>query len=1007
MKIQAWLSPQSDHFPTPRGFPTPKGTHFLEIPNLPSSPSTYTTEEDAKPEELDDDSTSESSASLPWHARSRNSVMTDGTEFDDIDDTSDDESPREPVVTSASSGTPPLQRSSSVRGGKSLASVNSAPRNPADNRRALPRLAIPTREDEIDLKKITSPVAPTPTLSATIPPDAMMFMQSQQDAEIPTAPPSLDGSLTSEQMAQMSAPPTPVIGASGDESSDEWAGVELQPGALATLHALSGSDDGFNEEDSHRQPEQVIEIPAEPAPEMQQQGLRLFTGVNNLNPPANIASPLSRRASFAGLTRLDIPSPGGFFADLSPRTRRTWDHPPRSPSPEIAPPTSTTAEQFYKTPWNADSTPALPLPPPPPRRPQQQQAATQITSSLPVEHIVDVQGPAEDEDPATARRVVGTPVTAFKTSSSNSGTLVEQTVEAMSTTADEGNPPTARRIPQTPTAPASAADAEPRNGDHDDSLKEIVVDYDPEYARKQQEVALSNLDRTELWLMAQKAYLKGIARLPEAKPKEGEGDDSLSPAQKEPATPNLEPETEAEEDPPGKKTVRFSKVVVKKDIPCNLPSKVSFHESAYYRAFQDYMIRSRSQDPFVHALPRLEAIQSQRVSLREHHRNQLLGRYRLKVVPQSAKQRMSANVARGDDVVLEDPAKVRAEKENEALMQMATSLWQVAASKALAGGKLIAAPVSKRLMRTASIAGHKTKDKPRILDLGGQAAAGWAWHVALQYPNAKIYTVTTKSARQLSNCNVRGPPNHRQVAVDRLTRLPFPSDHFDLVSARELHAILKYTGENGEDEWETCLAECMRVLKPGGYFDFWVLDSDIMKAGPLGLAKSVEFGFTLGRLGYDPSPTKLFLSRLARAGFEGTRRAWVFLPLGVPTPPPVPAKNSPPLRANPDGTEVNTHRMSAMVSGSTVSAAPLTALLGSLAWEKWLLRCEVEKVAGALRLADTVTDGAAVTEAGKCLEGLSAVVEEGRVCGAGFRVLSGYTRKPVGKSEGIIPIQLG
>ena len=933
--------------------------------------------------------------------------MTDSTEFDDLYDVSDDERSRESAATSAPSRTPSLRRQSSVRR-RSSVGVVSPSRDSTGSRRALPRLAIPNRQDEVDLKKMTSPVAPTPTLSATIPHDAVAFMRSQQDTEIPTAPPSLDGSLTSEQMAQMSAPPTPVMGGAEDDSEAEWAGVQLQPGALATLQALSSSEDGFDDE-SHSHPERVIEIPADPAPEMQQQGLRLFAALPQLQTPPSAASPLAQRASFTGLTRLDIPSPGGFFADLSPRTRRTWDQP--KGSPELAPPTSTTAEQFYKAPWNSDEAPALPLPPPPPRRPQQQQqqAVAPITSSPPVEHIVDAQARAdeEEEDPSTARRVVKTPRTA--TQSAFSDTLVEQTIEARSTAADEGNPQTARRIPRTPTAHAfdtpAAADAEPSTGE-DDVLKEIVVDYDPEYARKQQDVALSNLDRTELWLMAQNAYLKGVISSAEVGSKDE--DDEAPAAVKEPAaTTTPKPEEEFKEVTPKKKAVRFSEIVVR-DIPCQLPSKATFHESAYYRAFQDYAIRSRPQDRFVHSLPRLEALQALRVSLPSHHRDRLLGKHQLSVIPQSAKKRLSANVARGDDAVIEDPAKLRADREAEARTQMATGLWQVAAEKALGGGKLISAPVGRRLMRPASLNARAapSAEKPRVLDLGGQVAGGWAWHVALQYLNAKIYTVNTRPARQLSNCNVRGPPNHRQISVDRLTKLPFPDSHFDLVSARELHSALKYVGENGEDEWETCLAECMRVLKPGGYVDFSVLDSDVMKAGPLGLAKSVEFGFTLKRLGYDPSPTKLFLSRLERAGFEGARRAWVFLPLGAPSPP-APEKDTPLLQTNPDGSEPTTHRMSAMVSGSTAAAAPLTALAGSLAWERWLLRCEVEKVAGALRLADTVTSGAAVQEAGRCLEGFHAVVEEGRRCGAGFRVLRGYARKPVERDEGVIPIQLG
>lgn len=144
-----------------------------------------------------------------------------------------------------------------------------------------------------------------------------------------------------------------------------------------------------------------------------------------------------------------------------------------------------------------------------------------------------------------------------------------------------------------------------------------------------------------------------------------------------------------------------------------------------------------------------------------------------------------------------------------------------------------------------------------------------------------MYTVTTKALRQLCNSNVGGPPNRRQVAVKRLTRLPFTNDQFDLISARELHSILKLFGEKGEDEWERCVRECLRVLKPGGHLEFSILNSDMMNPGPLGQAKSVEFGFALKTLGYDPGPTMMWLGRLARAGFDKVGRAWMCLPVGA------------------------------------------------------------------------------------------------------------------------------
>ncbi|KAI5920825.1 hypothetical protein F4810DRAFT_401409 [Camillea tinctor] len=974
-KIVQWLSPRSDHFPTPRGF------HFLSAPILPSSPSSASADESNSPS---------ISSSNPWN---RVSVSTDVTEFDDIYDISDEEDPQ-PKVTRASS----LKRQNSSR---STMSRRSTVQTPASHR-ALPPLVIPPQPDQKpdqntenwsgrpNLKKFISPVPPTPPAKVEMSPAVISYLQSQQSQDLPTisAPPSLDGSLNSDQLAAISAPPTPILEADEKSNRGDWSGVQLQPAALATLNALSGA------EDESYQSEQVIEIQEERRPEMSQQASSLFTGIQR--PALRLST--EQQQSLRGLTRLDIPSPGGFFSGLSPRTRHTWHLPSMTPD-DLAPPTSTTAEQFYRCPWREtvpQMTSTYTLPPPPPRP---EQFAIPHPPA-PVEQVVEVRGTMSDGMP-TARPII-----------------LEQVVEARQDL-DDG-PLTALRLDLHDHSTSSAAHGEPTSPNEDVVATEIVTVYDPEYVKKQQEAALSNLDRTELWLMAQKAYLKGITLVEEV---QLEPEASPQPEPKVVEVSNeetKEKELESETVSPlqRKKTVRFSEAAIKTDVPRSLPPKLLRQESAYYRAFQDYIIRSRSQDPFVHRLPRFEALQAQRISLREAHFNQLLGKYQLSVLPQSARKRMSANVVRGDDVLVDDPEKLKHEKEYEALNQMSMANWHVSATKALNGGRLFSAPIAKRLARMSRIGG--ARDRARILDLGGQATCDWAWHCAITYPNAKVYTVTTKAIRQVSNSNVRGPPNHRQVAVERLTRLPFPDAHFDLVSARELHAILKFIGENGEDEWEGCLAEVMRVLKPGGYLDFAVLDSDIINAGPLGLAASVEFGFALKTLGYDPCPTRMFLGRLTRAGFEGVKRAWTCLPMGESPDlaaqaaaresrplPPLPgagpnnnkgkSKGKNPAPAPGEGGRVL--ELEAMVHGSTGAAASMAGVVGGWAWERWLLRCEMERLAGKDRL-ETRPPGwalppeeADVREAGKKIEGVHGVIEEGRRCGAAWRVLRGFARK--------------
>ncbi|KYK55508.1 hypothetical protein DCS_07471 [Drechmeria coniospora] len=924
LEINSWLSPMIDHFPTPRG------VHYLAAPVLPSSPSTISAH-----------GSSPSRSSNPWN---RVSIGTENTEFEDLygvsDEDDDNKSPR-------------LRRTSAVRRRRSqvVSSADRPPRVPIIADHCIDTAVWSTVDD---IKNNTSPVHLAPAARLPISRAQVNFMGKQQALEVPaiSAPPSLDGSFSSDQLSAMSAPSTPVDGNDERRAEEVWNGVRLQPDALATLQALCNSV----RENAFDNSPRVLDLqhpPSDPTTASRQRLPRLTTSIQQQPPlggPA-AASPSPSLQSLAGLTLLDIPSPAGFFSGLSPATRNTWHMLTKTPD-ELSPPTSTTAEQFYRCPWNIDvSKPASP------KRPESvgeyyRTARSSSHSGGPAEHVVRIRDDANMSDGTRTTR----PMVQDK----------------------EVNLSVSLEI--------------------DDGPVEIVTDYDVKYARKLQTEALLNCGRTELWLMAQRTYLQRMNM--DSNQEDGSSQKS---AEESGVVPILEhqslPEAETEELAASKrKAVRFSSIIPTIVKSNQATMHLVLQESAYFREFQNYMERTHARDVFIHQLTRFEALQARRVALREAHRNQLLGKFQLSVVPQSAKKRLSANVARGDLMVTDDPGRIRKEKEFEALGQMTVPAWHVAAVKFLNGGRLLTSPVAKRLDRFSCMTPGRdgvSRDRARILDLGGPSTCDWAWHCAFQYPSTKIYSVTTKAIRQLSNANIRGPSNHRQVAVERLTRLPFADDRFDVISARELHSILKLVGEKGEDEWESCLRECMRVLKPGGYLEFSILDADMVNAGPVGLAKSVEFAFSLKTLGYDPSPSRTWLGRLARAGFEDTRRIWMCLPMGAgrraQTAAPPPASASSSKLAEP-GSQPNEPDASLM--GSSDNVAGMCSIVGGWSWERWLLRCELEKVAGKLRLADTVTPGAAMKEAGKCLEGVHAVMEEGRGRNAGFRMLNGYARKP-------------
>ena len=303
-------------------------------------------------------------------------------------------------------------------------------------------------------------------------------------------------------------------------------------------------------------------------------------------------------------------------------------------------------------------------------------------------------------------------------------------------------------------------------------------------------------------------------------------------------------------------------------------------------------------------------------------------------------------------------------------------------------------------------------------------------------------------------------------------------------------------GGNRYDEYDACLAECLRVLKPGGYLEFSLLDAELLSPGPLGTKASVEFAYNLKTRGYDANPTRPFLSRLKKAGYDDIKRAWTFLPVGSPTktekmwsetpPPPRDASiplpgdalppdleprqtlprlppdkfggaaqgagrgpgggnggggpgggpggggfgagggtgKAPELRINtslplhpdplPDpapniNNNINTQPHSHSHAqhphqhptpslppdkpippnqpiqveavrgplGSTDSVAAVSGLVGSWGWEQWMLRLQMEMGKD------------------KLLEGVGAVLEEGKYTGAGWRCLRGWARKPL------------
>ncbi|KAJ5217956.1 Methyltransferase type 11 [Penicillium cinerascens] len=880
--------------------------------------------------------------------------------FDDLYDATDDEiSADDETEISDTCFSAPGSRPGSLVTPVTRNSVTSTSSRGSRKRMLTLDIPSPTTWPSMNGTHKSSPIPPTPPSKIPVSPAALSMLARSVPAS--HAPPSLDGSISSDQESNLSAftldthslPDTnwdltdihvrPDLDGSQDgDPRNEDGNQDLQEVPIAIE---SPQDDWrhvlgrFPQIPSALQDHLEEEISREPTPSdrgiyLPDSALAMLHHIPlNGTPEAwsetsegndemwQLQATPSRPRSADGITpaselsgysfsELSIPSPGGFFASLAPRARHTWSIPNHN-----QPPSSAVAEGFYNLPW-----------------PREEGEIVEQVIELP-EH--------PQEDPVTAVR-------------------------------DDNGPPTAIRLPcETPTRPVAHQDS-PMSATFE-AVQEIttsgnVYEYDDTYDHELQERAAASLDRTSVWLAAQASYL---AALNETNPV-----NDLNPSE---VSMHVELDESAEhQDGAPKKTVRFVEGVPEPISP--KPPVLASKDSIYWRGFQSLRQRAGKGDGFLHRNMRFDAIQSFRLGLVDMHINCLMGKYELVRPERPAYKGPFSQSPRKSIItsVLAEKAQFsKLEKEQLVLAQLCQPMWAMDALRYLNGGKLLTSPAGKRLARTERphCTERPRRRMDRILDLGGHASCEWAWEAAIEFPNATVYSVVTKN--QTLNSGIKGPPNHRVVSVANLWELPFGNCKFDVISTRSLHALLKTEAPTGfdRDEYDLVLKECLRCLRPGGFLEYMVLDAEISRAGAYAAASSVEFAFNLRTRGYDPVASKTFLSRLRNSGFVGIKRAWMFLPTGVEPSEPQPPRETPAPRVP---SQIEEYEAVQGPIGSTGDIANMTGLLGGWMWEQWLVK---------LRL-DTGRDKA------KLLEGLGTIFDEGRKNGAGWTCLSGWAMKP-------------
>lgn len=163
--------------------------------------------------------------------------------------------------------------------------------------------------------------------------------------------------------------------------------------------------------------------------------------------------------------------------------------------------------------------------------------------------------------------------------------------------------------------------------------------------------------------------------------------------------------------------------------------------------------------------------------------------------------------------------------------------------------------------------------------------ADWSWHLANEYPYAKIFNVLLPQSLRPPQ-NSAAPPNIHFITATTLSNLSaLQSNSIDVITSHNLPRLLLHDKKQSPEELHTMLKailrECARVLKPSGYFEITAVDPFMNNMGPRTRKWIMEnvapFNST--------KPSKMILAALGElsghskgALFRDVKECWVWMP---------------------------------------------------------------------------------------------------------------------------------
>ncbi|KAI8938055.1 hypothetical protein NX059_005727 [Plenodomus lindquistii] len=362
------------------------------------------------------------------------------------------------------------------------------------------------------------------------------------------------------------------------------------------------------------------------------------------------------------------------------------------------------------------------------------------------------------------------------------------------------------------------------------------------------------------------------------------------------------------------------------------------------------------------------------------------------IASRSSKDRDSATANRYRDTRLMEIAETQA----SGLLSMANLRFgALMTSKWLSFGRVLFSPVHFEL---------KDPNEDRVLVIDG-LGKDWSYYCALTYPEATVYNMSDEPLPAMSEDNSSEPwstlNNHRHICHSSLKKaFPFPMHFFACV-------VLRFPTALPSSEHRFILSEAKRVLRPGGFLEFSVLDMDLVNMG--NRARRAVRGLKM-RIQVANENTSLrnisdeIMAGIGRKGFVECNRCVVGVPVAGKLPNMDDAKSTTSKRKNSSASSKNMANPPASrgpkpevsfsdllnVSSSDSTDNGITDMVARVGrW--WYSRCYESLV-----LPEAGEPGAAAS--GNLLESSiwrdESLVNECEKRGTSFKLLIGYAQKP-------------